>query len=184
MGANTSAEALLWQWVSGAEGFANVVNLTALPDGRYTLLLKARDRAGNISPSTRQVNWTVDTVAPSNCTVSVINQNLSAANHSLSTAPRNRGVMTFAISEGLVNAGSPLAAVEYRWRGGGSAVTGPVTAVSRSSSGSSTAFFSLDGLGDGAYTMWVRGLDSAGNLSPHSCAIYSWTMDLIPPVSI
>ena len=58
------------QWVSGAaQGSGGSLTLNGLSDGEHVLLLKARDRAGNLSPQHAQVNWTVDSNGPSNCSL-------------------------------------------------------------------------------------------------------------------
>ena len=51
------SDTLQWKWIPGYEEEAgNQVDLTVHGDGNRTLLLKARDRAGNVSPDSAQAS--------------------------------------------------------------------------------------------------------------------------------
>ena len=191
----TSAEprvALVYQWIPGdKEGTGSTVTLTGLSDGEHELLLKARDRAGNLSPSSLRVNWTVDTMAPSNCSISSFNGVVVPGwTPQLSLhRPVNSSVADVVVAVSSDGAGSPLAGVEYSWRSSVGAVAGAAGAGAGAGGGSarqpeSSGGYpvSLQQLSDGQHELFVYGEDEAGNRSPRPCANLSWTVDRTSPV--
>ena len=176
------------QWVSGAaERSGSSVTLTDVTDGEHVLLLKARDRAGNLSPQYAQVNWTVDSNGPWNCSVVSLNaQSLPGWTRSLVLpAAVNSSSMLLQLAGSPEDRGGPFAVMSVRWwstlnSGSGVGGTSRLTLVA----GAQTAAVSLQNLTDGQYQLEVVGEDLAGNRSPQPCANLSWAVDLTPPVGL
>lgn len=181
-----SSVSLVWQWIPGdKEGIGSTVTLTGLSDGEHELLFRARDRAGNLSPSPLRVNWTVDTTAPSNCSVSSFNGAVVPGwTPQLSLhRPVNSSVADVAVSVSSAGGGSPLAAVVYSWRSRvGGTGTGAGGGSARQPVYGSGSTLSLQQLSDGQHELFVYGEDEAGNRSPRPCANVSWTVDRTSPV--
>ena len=186
---STAAATTVYQWIPGAkEGSSSEVTLTGLADGHHSLLMKARDRAGNVSPQVAQVNWTVDTTAPSNCSV------LSVNGRSLGTwrrdvvlpIPVNSSTVFLVLSASSSDTGGPFSAVVSRWwsasQNSGSATGGSGTARHELNGSSLEARVELRNLSDGKYTLHAFGEDVAGNMLSTSCANLTWAVDLFPPV--
>ena len=197
--------AVVSQWISEAgEKAGSTVTLKNVESGVHVLLLKAWDRAGNLSPHPLRINWTVDTIAPSNCSIVEVNGGAVAR---VSQRPVNATNFSFHLAGLPTDPGGPLAAVVYHWHAtGGSRVQGvpsaPGSGGSSSGGGGSSSGGSSSGgsgrelvgaqsgiaevfvgqLVDGTYGLSVFGQDEAGNLSPARCTYVSWTVDLTPPV--
>ena len=166
-------------------GTGSAATFSDLLDGAHVLLLKARDRAGNVSPSPVQVNFTVDTTPPSNCSIHSFNGDLTAGWVSRFTPPAgNSSVVSVSVAGSAADAGGPFAGVAYRWRpkNGGAAAAGS-EGWKRMDDGSGLAAFSLPNLTDGEYELSAFGEDHVGNRSPEPCANVTWRVDLTPPVS-
>ena len=176
------------QWVSGAaQGSGGSVTLIGLTDGEHVLLLKARDRAGNLSPQHAWVNWTVDSTGPSNCSVVSFNaRSLPGwARTSVLPAAVNSSAMLLQLAGSPEDVGGPFAAMDVRWRSTAtrSSATGGTTRLVVDAA-TQIAVVTLQNLTDGAYRVEVVGEDSAGNRSPRPCANFSWAVDLTPPVGL
>ena len=159
-----SSVSLVWQWIPGdKEGIGSTVTLTGLADGEHELLLRARDRAGNLSPSSLQVNWTVDTTAPSNCSVSSFNGAVVPGwTPQLSLhRPVNSSVADVAVSVSSAGGGSPLAAVVYSWRSrvGGTDIGAGGGSAGRAGGGQGGGSVSLGGGGGVGVSSSVSGTD-------------------------
>jgi hypothetical protein len=114
----TASVSLVQRWISGApQGSGSAVTMKGLADGDHILLLKARDRAGNLSPSFLQVNWTVDSTAPSNCSITSFNgvffekwtQNIMLSNGV------NSSTLKLQLAGSLQDKGGPFAAMVVLW---------------------------------------------------------------------
>ena len=179
-------EIVVKQWVSGAaQGSGNSVTLTGFADGEHVLLLKARDRAGNLSPQHAQVNWTVDSNGPSNCSIVSYDAVLLPGWTRSLVVPGaiNSSYMLLQLAGSPGDVGGPFAAMTVRWRptltgGSGGTFRLAVDAAAQ------TSAVSLQNLTDGEYQLEVVGEDLAGNRSPQPCANFSWAVDLTPPVCI
>ncbi|RIK43124.1 MAG: hypothetical protein DCC58_10080, partial [Chloroflexi bacterium] len=127
------------------------LGLSGLADGAHTLQVRAIDTAGNIDATPASHTWTVDTVAPD-----------TAINGG---PPSVSGSTTASISFSGSDANG-VAGYECALDGGAySACTSPVA---------------LSGLAEGAHTLRVRAIDTAGRVDA-SPAVHAWTTDLTPP---
>jgi hypothetical protein len=134
-----------------------VADLTGLPDGDYTLAVRARDAAGNVSAARTSV-FVLDTAAPATPTFSTLPP---------ATAPGRAPTWTFA--------GDGASTLECRLVGTSGAVTAWTACA-----GTYTA--DLSGLPDGAYELRVRARDAAGNLS--SLLVGTYLLDTVAPVAV
>ena len=176
------------QWVSGAaRGSGSSVSVDGLRDGKHVLLLKARDRAGNLSPQHTQVNWTVDSNGPSNCSVVSYNgQLLPGWTRSLVLpAAVNSSFMLLQFAGSPEDVGGPFAVMHVRWWStlNSSSATGGTSRLAVAA-GAQTAAISLQNLTDDQYQLETFGEDLAGNRAPRPCANFSWVVDLTPPVGL
>ena len=183
----TTGVSVVHQWVSGApQGSGSAVSLDGLADGHHALWLKARDRAGNLSPRFAQVNWTVDSTAPSNCSFTSFNGvRLSGWTQSIVLSNAlNSSTLDFQLAGSSKDSGGPFAAMVVRWWHipfRSSATAGGVSRLVVDA-GAQTATAFLQNLTDGKYVLEVTGEDLAGNRSPLPCANMTWAVDTTPPV--
>jgi hypothetical protein len=122
-------------------------------DGVYHLMVTASDVAGN--QSSASAAWTRDTVAPPIPTVSA------------PMSPSNNLTPTFTI-------GDSQPAVTFNC-----VLTGPGAVTRFTGSCPSSGLFDLGGFGDGAYSLSVRAIDIAGNISARRTVTY--VLDTTPP---
>ncbi|HEX5749041.1 MAG TPA: Ig-like domain-containing protein [Archangium sp.] len=125
---------------------------TVPADGPYTLVVRARDAAGNVGPETTPYAWTVDTVAPE---AEILSGPPSVSNS------RNA---TFDLDVKVADTG-----VVYECK------LSPATTFT---SCADPANFTVPA--DGSYTLVVRARDAAGNVGPET-APYAWTVDTKAP---
>ena len=183
----TAGVLMVHQWVSGApQGSGSTVALDGLTDGDHALWLKARDRAGNLSPSFVQANWTVDSTAPSNCSFTSYNGVSFAgwAQNVVLSKVVNSSTFDVQLSGSLQDKGGPFAAMVVRWWRFSSHSRAAAGGDSRLvvDAGAQTAAALLQNLTDGKYVLEVVGEDPAGNRSPLPCANMTWAVDITPPV--
>ncbi|MCY1021801.1 adventurous gliding motility protein AgmC [Pyxidicoccus sp. MSG2] len=128
-------------------------------DGDYTLLVRARDTAGNVDESPASHTWTFDTVAP------------DTGIRATSPVPPQSRNSSLTAAFGFTSLANDVARFECRVTTGanvGAWATCPATHV-------------LSDLSDGtSYTLEVRAVDRAGN-SDASPASHVWTVDVTPP---
>jgi MYXO-CTERM domain-containing protein len=127
------------------------VTFTVAPDDRHTLLVRAKDRAGNVDPTPAGYTWTVDQTPPETTIVSgppSITNSQTASFEFSSTEPES----TF----------------ECRL----DSTSGAFTACP----GNRT----FTGLGHGPHTLDVRARDPRGNVDA-THATHNWTVDIEPP---
>lgn len=125
---------------------------TGSPDGTFTLVVTANDRAGNKSTTT--VSWVRDTTAPPGPSVST------------PVTPTNATSVHLTISDA-----DPTAALTC-------SLTDPGGATVSSGPCPSDGTFATTGHPDGVYTLVVTATDGAGNTSSTTV---SWTRDTVPP---
>jgi VCBS repeat-containing protein len=141
----------------------------ALADGQHSLTATVTDAAGNTSPATNPVDFTVDTVAPTAV------GGLSVINNSGTTAQpiTNGGATkdTTPVLSGTAEAGSIITIRD------GDTVLGSVTV------GSNGAWsFTSPELSQGSHTLSITATDAAGNTSP--ATTITFTVDTQAPTAV
>ncbi|WP_272947538.1 Ig-like domain-containing protein [Pantoea sp. A4] len=142
----------------------------SLGDGDHSLTTTVTDAAGNVSPASDPISFTVDTVAPEAAT------DLQLANDSGSlVVPIAAGGDTndsTPVLSGTAEAGSTVSVYD------GTALLGTAT-VGQNGNWS----FTVPALNDGAHSLTTTVTDAAGNVSPASEAIV-FTVDTVAPESV
>ncbi|MBE1444898.1 OmpL47-type beta-barrel domain-containing protein [Paenibacillus sp. OAS669] len=142
---------------ANTEGKWTFVPAVALSDGLHTLSAKAADAAGNTSPASAALTWTVDTAAPlAPIVLSPVDGTLSAV---------NRPVIS----------GTAEAGAEIQIR-----LDGSDAAVVKADGSGQWAYTPTAAIVDGTHSVQATAKDAAGNTSPASAAV-SWTIDTEPP---
>lgn len=145
----------------GYNTFTVTGSFKPLDDGEYTISIVAKDRDGNYS-ATKQVTFTVDTVAPS----------LSAYVNNIGTSPVNTNTNPIIVT-GTTNDLNATVTITVE-------ATGKTTQTQTPTIGQDGSFsqsFTLDG--DGTYTVSVRVQDVAGL---HTDATFTVYLDTAVPI--
>ncbi|ATB49057.1 adventurous gliding motility protein AgmC [Corallococcus macrosporus] len=130
-------------------------------DATYSVLVRARDPAGNVDPTPASYTWRRDRTRPATELIALVG--------ALSNAPRAGFEFNSPASDVagfqcvLDNSATTQAPVESssRWEDCAASYLTPV-------------------LTDGTYTLWVRAKDAAGNVDDAPLH-HTWTVDLTPP---
>ncbi|MCA9562877.1 MAG: hypothetical protein KC561_05270, partial [Myxococcales bacterium] len=130
------------------------ITATDLPDGEHTVSVLGRDAAGNEQASPTVWTWTIDTVPP------------QAGITGAPSDPSNNSQPTFGV------AGADV--VAYRWRLDSAPTYSSFNPVSSQTT--------LPPLSDGQHTLYVVGVDAAGNqqVTPTT---HVWTVDTLAPTA-
>src|SRR5918997_5336042 len=130
---------------------------TALADGTYTITATQEDPAGNVSPASSPVIFTVDTVAPAAPVI---------------TGPAD-GSTIADNTPTITGTGEPGATVEVT-------VDGVVVGTTTVAPDGTWSLVVPDALGDGSHTVTATQTDAAGNVSPASDPV-TFTVDTTAP---
>ena len=141
-----------------------------LAEGAHSLTTTVTDAAGNVSPSSAPVNFTVDTIAPAAATGLVVSDNAGDVQDALTSgATTDDNTPTLS---GQAEAGSVVSVYD------GDALLGTVTAGTDGSWSLTTG-----SLSNGVHSLTVTVTDAAGNISPATPAVNLNVQADLPPAT-
>ncbi|MDL9979421.1 Ig-like domain-containing protein [Microbacterium sp. ASV49] len=132
---------------------------TPLTDGPYTVTATATDAAGNTSPASAPVTFTVDTAAPA---APVITAPASGSSTS-DTTPDIKGT---------AEAGSTVTVI----------IDGTAVGTTKADGSGNWTYTPTTPLAEGAHTVTATATDAAGNVSPEASPV-SFTVDTLAPAA-
>ena len=161
-----SANAVIGNAVASPSGVYSIAPTSALTDGNYTFTVKAIDAAGNASPTSGSFFLTIDTTAPATpSTPSLLGTDDSGL--------KGDGITNVNLPH-LIGSALPNTSVQLL-NGSGSVIGSTNTDAS-----GNYAIVPAVAFGDGFYSLSVRAVDIAGNISPSSSSL-SLNIDTIVP---